>query len=43
MQETNHLPKNLEQVLQNLEENFWMLMNNPLCYCDIIYRFFDKN
>jgi len=26
-----------------LEDSFWYLLNNPTCYCQLIFRFFDKN
>ena len=37
------LPKNLEQTLLNLEDAFWYILNNPICYNEIIYRFFNKS
>jgi hypothetical protein len=43
MHDTTQVPKNLEQTLQNLEESFWYILNNPSCYSEILYRFFDKN
>ncbi len=39
----NHLAKNLEQTLQGLEDSFWYILNNPVCYSEIIWRFFDKS
>ena len=37
------MAKNTEQTLIALEDSFWYLLNNPLCYCDLIFKFFNKN
>ena len=37
------MPKNLEQTLFSLEDSFWYIMNNPVCYNEIIWRFFNKD
>ena len=37
------VPRNLEQTLFSLEDSFWYILNNPICYNEIIWRFFDKN
>ena len=26
-----------------MEDSFWYLLNNPICYNEIIYRWFDKH
>ena len=36
-------PKNIEEVLSGLEDSFWYMLNNPSCYCEIIYRWFDNS
>ena len=40
---TGRVPRNMEQTLSNLEDSFWYILNNPSCYNEIIYRFFDKH
>lgn len=37
------LPKNLDQTLISLEDSFWYILNNPSCYCELIWRFFNEN
>ena len=27
----------------SLEDSFWYILNNPSCYSEIIWRFFNKN
>ena len=39
----NKVPKNLEQTLFSLEDHFWYILNNPICYSEIIWRFFGKH
>ena len=37
------VPRNLEETLNNMEDSFWYILNNPQCYSSLLYRFFDKN
>ena len=37
------MPFNMEVTLQNLEDNFWYILNNPVCFNDIIYKWFNKS
>ena len=36
------IPRNLEETLNSMEDSFWYILNNPTCYCSIIYKFFNK-
>ena len=36
------VPKNLEETLNCMEDSFWYILNNPSCYCSVLYRFFNK-
>lgn len=37
------VPRNLEDTLNNMEDSFWYILNNPQCYCTLLYKFFDKS
>ena len=37
------LPKNLEPTLVALDDSFWYILNNPMCYNVLLFKFFDKN
>ena len=39
---TTFIPRNLEETLNNMEDSFWYILNNPTCYCKILYHFFNK-
>jgi len=41
--ENSKVPKNLDQTLISLEDSFWYILNNPSCYCELIWRFFNKD
>lgn len=43
MDNSGILPKNFEQTLLNLEYYFWYILNNPCCYNEITFRWFDKS
>ena len=43
LDQTGLLPRNLEQALQNLEYSFWYILNNPCCFNNIVYKFFNKS
>ena len=36
------IPRNLEETLNSMEDSFWYILNNPTCYCSILYKFFNK-
>ena len=36
-------PLNVDHVLGLLEDSFCYLLNNPCCYSEKIYKFFDKH
>ena len=37
------VPRNLEETLNNMEDSFWYILNNPQCYCALLYKFFNKS
>ena len=36
------VPRNLEETLDPMEDMFWHILNNPSCYCALLYKFFNK-